>query len=277
MRPVLRRNQPRGQKQLWGVLCALGVGLFSSAASATETPGFSSLDRADSGSRVELSLSSPLYEDGPTWAGRADLYGQFTTKRGAGGYVSLPVSFVRDTDTTSGLGNLELGGLFKTGGRVPVVLRAGIVLDTAPDSFENTGANLTALFGRFTELPTITPNQKWLRLGASPMWRHRSFFFRADAGLDFPIPKENGADPLLRFNAGAGFDFGGSAGTLELSSYGTTGDPGNSDRFLHLFTLGIRRSRGQLRPYASLGVPLNDSLDFINGVFVIGLQVHVDR
>lgn len=258
---------------------ALAGGFLPRVATAAETPGFATLERADSGSRVEAALGLSFYGDeGPDWVGRADLYGQFSGRSGWGGYATVPYAFVLDDTDFTGLGNLELGGLYTTSGNVPFVLRAGIVFDTQSDDFEASFANGLASGARLTDLSTAVTNVMWLRLSVSPTWRSGRLFTRFDAGLDLPFT-ENGSgdvDTLMHFNWGLGYDFGSSAATLEFVNIGTTGEPRGSDRFIHLLSLGVRGSRGDVRPFGALSVPIDDDLGELNAVLILGMQLHID-
>lgn len=257
---------------------ALAFGFWGQVSVASETPGFARLDRADSGSRAEISVSRTLTDNPPSDAARADLYGQITSRRGAGGYASVPVSFLAGEENSSAIGNLEVGGLYKLPGRAPVVLRVGLVLNTAPDNSTNTVALQRGSLGRISEFPSITPNQRWLRLAASPMWRHRSLYFRLDAGLDIPIARNNSNSVALgRLNFGAGLNLGGVSSTLELVNLGAVADRDQPQRFVQMLSLGIRRSGGALQPYAALETPLREDPSTLNAVLVFGLQFHADR
>lgn len=263
---------------------ALASGAFGSlalpqSAAAAETPGFATLDRADSGSRLEAAFGLSFFDNDTAWVGRADLYGQFSSTSGWGGYAAVPYSFVLDESNYTGLGNLELGGLYTTSGNLPFVLHAGVVFATGSKGYEAGLANSAASAARFTDVATATRGPMWLRLAASPLWRSGSLFFRFDAGFDIPFGQEEyqTTDALMHLNLGIGYVFGKLATSLELVNLGTTGDSGATDRFTQLLSLGLRQATGDVRPFASLAVPVDESLGNFNAVLILGVQLHLDR
>lgn len=261
------------------LLTATALMAFCARAHAANTPGFATLDRADSGSRLEPSLAIAVVKDGPDGIARLDHYGQFVAKNGLGGYAALPFSIVIDENSATGVGNLELGALYSVRGKLPIVLRAGLVLDTASSSLDTRRANAGGALGRLSELPSVTSEQKWLRLGISPMWRHRAFYVRGDAGLDIPVSEGDPGRPdaLTRFNVGAGLIFSGIATTLELVTVGVLGEVNDGERFVELLTFGVRRSHGTVRPFAALTTPLDDAISPLRAVLTFGVQIHLDR
>jgi hypothetical protein len=256
------------------------AGTVSSALASPGNPGFATLDRISADSRLELALGSVLYDDGPDWVGRIDLHAQFITRGGGGGYASVPYSFVIDSDSDdlAALGNLELGGFYVSGGSLPVVLRAGLVLNTSEDGIDSL-ASLAGAFARQTDLVSVSNGQTWLRLAASPTFRTGALYVRLDAGLDVDLgDDDDSADPLIRLNLGLGLDLGGSvAATLELVNIGTTGDVNDGDdRFLQSLARGIRGLGGPWRPFLALAVPLGDSVLDAEAALIVGTQYHFD-
>lgn len=253
-----------------------------------ETPGFVTMDRADAHSFIDAGAGITFFDgDDPDFNARLDLYGQYVTPQGAGGYVSLPISFLMDDDSDiseTALGNVELGGLYvlRQSPKLDVALRGGLMLATADDDDMGQVTNLITAFGRLTDLASAFSDVTWLRLAASPLYRSGNVFLRADAGLDVAVDKPEGSDvdPLARINLGAGFTNGSIAGMAELVMLGTTGDVDeDEDRFIETLALSFRGGLGGgVQGYCALVLPLdNDITDGIDYILTLGMRIPIPR
>ncbi len=268
-------------RALTGSLSVLAVLLASATASAQPIPGFGTMDRFDEQSKFATSLSYISFDDGffeDLTVLRFDFFGQYMTPDGLGGYAMMPFNRISFMDNSeSGVGNLEIGGLYVVQGATPIVLRGGIALDTADSQTGGIG-----LFSRITDFPSDFPDTTWLRLSASPLWRTGTTFFRVDAGLDVPIDDgDSDIDPLVRLNVGGGIETGDIAIMGELVTVGTTdtGEDGEDgpdlgERFIHtLAATGRYMGGGNLQPHFTLSIPLDDDTnDVIDFVVIIGLE-----
>lgn len=252
----------------------------------TQVPGFVTIDRADGHSFVEVGGSMSFYEgEDPDFNARVDLYGQYVTPSGAGGYATLPVGFIADNDDSeTALGNLEFGGIFnlQQGAKTSIVFRGGLTLPTADDDdLSEAIVRYATLFGRLTDLTSSASDITWLRFAASPIYHEDNLFLRADGGFDVPIDKPEGStvDPLVRLNLGAGFTNGSVAVMGEFVTIGTTGDVDeNEDRFLNTLALSVRGGVGSpLEGFAALVVPIDveDTLIDVDFVLVAGVRVPI--
>ncbi len=246
----------------------------------SEWPSSITLDRGDNHSRFEIA-SSIVFFDGedPDFNNRLDFHGQYIAPSGAGGYVTLPLSYFRDEgESASAIGNLEVGGLYVAEtSQVPVTLRAGLTLPTADDDPEGVAANILTAFTRITDLVVAYPETTSLRLSASTLLQNENVYLRADAGLDIALdtPDNVEIDPLVRINFAAGIKADSLAFSAELATLGTTGDLNGgdaSDRFIHTLALGVHGRGDSLRPYLGLVVPLDEESDFIEFMVTGGVQ-----
>ncbi len=243
-------------------------------------PGFVTMDRGDRGSFADFSLGTSLFGDnGPDSALRAEVYGQYVTPSGTGGYGTLTMSYLSfNDDSETAIGNLELGGLhnLRLNPMTELVLRGGISLPTAGDSQESIITNYANIYTRLTDFVNFAPEVTTLRLAASPIHRSGNLFLRADGGLDLIVSEPEGSDtdPLVRLNLGAGFNAGTVAVMAEFIAVGTTGDVGDGeDRFIHAMTLSARTNLGAQELFGALIIPTNsdDFLD-VSLALMIGLR-----
>jgi hypothetical protein len=182
-----------------------GVGMERARAEAPQgepaAPILFTLDRytGESAVGVDLANSFDGSEADFDLALRFDLHGRYVTPDGVGGYGHLVVTRVSAEDfKNTATGSFEVGGLWAPQTSLPVVLRAGLAFATADKGLGGIVTNLVGGYvARLTDLALITPDHTWLRLGASPTIRAGSLFLRADAGIDLPITKPDGADREL--------------------------------------------------------------------------------
>jgi hypothetical protein len=223
------------------------------------------MDRANGDSFIEITGSFHRYDgDQPDFNFRTELYGQFISANGAGGYASIPFAVVSDnSESVSGIAHLEFGAIYNIVQDVNSqwVLRGGVLTNPSDDS-DTFAANLLTSNNRLADFVSVAPDSSWLRLAASRLHRSGKLFLRADGGLDLNIAAPDGADPdsIVRFNVGTGFDTGGATLALEVVTVGTTGDVNGGDRFLTNVAFSIRGGRTSgYDTFLSLVVPLDES------------------
>jgi hypothetical protein len=252
----------------------LCVGALASPASAQ----FHSMDRMRNASLGGVRADVSVYEsdtkpDGTTKGDsslylRSEVYAQHVGELlGMYGHVHLANWFPDEGDSSTVLGNVELGG-FITRRNVGnnMILRVGIVLPTAQEGDEYGKFNLRRNgWGRLTDMPTSVPAMTALRVSASPYVRGGAVFFRADFGIDMVLPSGSDLTVVPRGNLGVGYDMGLLIFTGEfVNTKNITQFLGGG--FLHAFTFSV--GHGILR--AGVTVPLRE--DYELTVFSINLE-----
>jgi hypothetical protein len=235
-------------------------------------PGFVTLDRGDARSFLDASLARSFFEGAdPDFNVRMELYYQYVTPSGTGGYVSAPFSYLSDNDESGkAFGNVEIGGLhnLELSPKTDLVFRGGVTIPTAPgieDDINDVVANLANATARITDYLTVFPETTALRLAASPVHRSGQVFVRGDGGVDIVLdsPGDDDIDPLLRINLGVGVLAGKTAVAAEFATLGTTGDVDDGeDRFLHTLAITVRHDLQSVQLFGALVLPVN--ADFLN-------------
>jgi len=215
-------------------------------------PGFMTLDRMDSQSRVGIQvgwvkIDALKLTDG--FAMRFEPYGQVLLPgRPIGFYGHLPIAHFfnfNDADTT-GVGNLELGGFFLPMNNNDIILRAGLALSTASEG-DGVQANGFTALERLTDFLLIAPNYTTGRVSVSTFQRNGDFFFRADGGFDLVIDKPaaagNAPSVFFRANVAGGLRVQEVDLTAELVNFASVNgstETGITNRFLHTLAVGVR-------------------------------------
>lgn len=248
----------------------------------TDAPTFMTMDRQDGRSLAGAQLGWTFFDDDDVDVTtlRLDLYGQFVSMSGLGGYGIVPLSFlfVDGAEDQTAIGNVEGGVLYVIpSGNVDFVLKGGITLPTADDDFDGFAANILAMFPRLTDVAHVSPETMWLRLGASPIFRSGQLVFRVDGGIDVAVSSdgEDEPDPLLRLNVGGGVDTGTFAILGELVNVGNLEDTAaeEDEEWLHTLAVSARFRSGAVEPGIAIGFPLDDEInDFVNFFISAGLQ-----
>lgn len=266
------------------VVAASGAPAFAQdAAGDLAPPTFATTDRQDGHARYGVDLGYSMLDDdlgalGPDSGIRVDVYGQHVVPVGtarAGGYASFAFSKLDADGSDTEITGFELGGIYVIpGGETDFVLHGGLVLPTAG---EDLGALITNSFagrGRTTDAATIIPETTWLRVGASPVFRSGNVFVRVDGGVDLPISSDDGIDPnpLLRFNAAAGFVTGPATLMGELVTIYDTGE--DDESLFHTVAVGARFLPDRaVQPMVSAVIPLDDSIqEAVDVVIMLGVQ-----
>ena len=207
---------------------------------------------------------------------RFEPYGQIVlSDRRFGVYGMVPIAhvFAFDDDDATGIGNLELGGFLLPLRDSRLVLRAGLTLPTASDSFADFITNLYSAYERATDFVLIAPEHTTLRLSASTLQESGSAFFRGDLGLDLVIDKPNGGeDVFMHANLAAGVRLPSVDLSVEWVNFANVDGSGNlSERMLHTLGFGLR-TRGPSQFYAGTVFPLDADLRGEIWIFSFGYQ-----
>jgi len=214
---------------------------------------------------------------------RIDLSGQYVAEQGWGLYGALPVSYLSANNTSeTAVGNLEVGGTYQVPvGQFPLLLRGGLMIDTADDNLEGVITNAINGYSRLTDLVSSGANITWLRVAASPLIRQGQLFLRGDVGFDVPLDKPDGSnvDPLIRLNIGGGIQTGQLTVAGELVTLGTTGDVADGeDRFVSTAAATVGFDAGTVQPFGALIVPIDSQInDIVNFYLMAGLRVPLGR
>jgi hypothetical protein len=275
-----------------GALVAL-----AGVARAAPRKSFVTLDRQDDATRVGVSYGHDVYDADRLSGHRIELYAQIASE-GTGAYARLSLSSVSvDLDrnfgdefeegggssSASGNSGIEIGtfGVWKNDG-YDVVLRGGLVLPTADDSFDGASANVLTAFERLTDFADDAPNALGLRPSLSVITGDVAFL-RLDLGLDLLVDVSSDDDQLhlddnevfARVNAGAGVHGGGFAATLELANLANLSADGDwSDKALHTLAFSVGYEGAVLQPSVALVLPLDDDVkDFLDYVIAGGVQI----
>jgi len=280
------------------LMVAILLALPAVAGAQAHTPGFATIDRFDDQIKADFAVSMIGYDaaflgdiDQETF--RFDLFGQYVTPSGYGGYAMIAGSYasisgevlgVELSDSGWGASNIELGALYVLrSASFDTLLRGGLTLPTATenDADDEIDANQWATLSRPTDAMMHPADTSVLRVSASPLVHHGTAFFRIDAGLDVPIDDgaEGGAEGLhttVRINLGAGVESGRVALMGALVNLATTDDDlqDGQDRFLHFLGVGARYlGANGLQPSLALQLPLDDDFDEIaDYVLLFGVQ-----
>ena len=230
-----------------------------------ELPAFLTLDRtgmtAHAGIQVGFSKldEASLSDDG--FFTRFNPYGQYMfPNRQVGIYGQIPIShafaFGGAADTT-GIGNLEMGGIYLPLGDSRLILRGGLALPTGSslDNIEDVITNTITAYERITDYVLIAPEYTTLRLSASTIRQMDMFFLRVDGGFDLvfsrPAATEDAPSAFFRANVAGGIRTTDVDFTLELANIAALNGEdvdGITERFIHTAAIGAR-TRGENQFY----------------------------
>jgi hypothetical protein len=260
----------------------------AAVAGASDTaPGFTNINSASDGSKVEASLDVlvPIGDnDDEGVLTRTNLLGQFVTPGGAGGYVAIHATKLvgqeGDEDFAS-LGNLELGGLFhkQIDAATALGFRFGAILPTRTgDDFTPFVDGIYTQVARPGEIATAVSDAVWLRANVTPTFRQGIFFARADLGMDLPVTERDqlGVDGIAHLNLGAGIQQGAVSVTGELQTAYAMGvekiEDREPERFVHTAGASVRYQSGKVAPFAAVSTPVDDDFRGDLMTFTIGLS-----
>lgn len=198
--------------------------------------------------------------------------GQYMAPGGFGGYGRIGYTSV---DDTSGLNNLELGGLYRIdSGPTSVAFRGGLVLPTGPSSDDADDALVPAvgaIVRRPSDLMLGAIESTVLRLSAAPTYRSGNLVARADVGLDMFVDSDSDGGPFYHLDLAAGFVQDRFAGTVEFTTLGST-DSDEDGRY-HMIALGGQYDLGSLQVKATVGRPFYSGEDVEFDITTIALGV----
>jgi hypothetical protein len=214
---------------------ALGITSAPAFADGPETkPGFAGMDNTGDGSKLNLdgAVIVPTHGRGDLLF-RSSLLGQYVAPDGVGGYMGISAFDHQgngDRESGSGIGNLELGGLYHRAlsSDVDLGVRVGFILPTASD---NSAIVWPA------DVATAIAGPTWLRLGLSPTFHDGPVFARIDFGVDVPLSDRDQLDPLEHFNVGIGIGSHGVSATAELQTIFAIGGFGSLENAALSFAL----------------------------------------
>lgn len=262
--PRLRRAFLASTLLLTGVATAAAD---DAAAPAAAPVRFTTLapDGARSEINAEFSVTVPDADaaDDNLYGGHLDA--QLVSAQGAGGYARMGVASLDDVQA---LTNLELGGLYRIDQRTSAVtLRAGLIVPTGPDSSDGFDA-LVPIIGQLVRRPSdlvlAAVDATLLRLSASPTYHDGSLFARADVGVDVFVDSSgrDNPDPIYHVDLAAGIQQGRGAGTVELTTVGST-DSDDEERY-HALALGGQYDLGGVTANAALVLPFTSNGDDVD-------------
>lgn len=242
---------------------------------------FVTLDRQDRHSFAGLEATFFSIGNSDNDAFRFDFHGQFMDpSQKFGGYLTLPATIITGDNGTSGLGDLEVGGIYALPRQDPgfdLIFHAGITLPTGSRGDGGLG-NLVGSFGRITDFYDAIPRGVSLRFGGSPVWHRGQLIARADVGLDVNLSNDDAntnADTFVRLNFGIGADLHSVSLMGEFTNIYDTNDNGG---WIDTAAFAVRfKGAGKLRPYVALVLPLDDDASGVLDVaFTVGVDSRID-
>jgi hypothetical protein len=264
--------------------------LIASAATAAaqRAPDTATLDRGDGITKLGFDLGLTFLDDDSLYDGalRVEPYGQYVTDSGFGFFGALPITvsfgdeendpLLGDPDQdTVAIGNLDLGLLYVLHGpTLSWVFRGGVAAPTASDDLDGFLTNAAGVYPRLTDVALIHPDATYIRLGVSPLVHANKFFMRGDIGFDLGIDDDdNEGEELLRLNLAVGYDVGLVALSAELVNVGEVADDNDGDEdWIHTLAFAARFMTEKLEPFLAIGLPLDDSRDFVDLFLSAGIQ-----
>ena len=189
---------------------------------------------------------------------------QYVTPGGLGGYVSLPFGYLSQGDESfSGLGNLELGGLYVIRNpELDFFLRGGLAIDTASDE-GILSAPLSALLPRPTDAFSTGLASTWLRAHGGLRSTRGAVAFGAEGGVDLIVDGDgdDGDNGLLVLAGSIGIVQPGFSISGGLSFVQLLGDDQGDDNFLAFNGVFDFAVSPKAKLFVALGVNLEDEFD----------------
>ena len=229
------------------------------------SPGYFLMDNVHGFSMASADVGFTSFEGDATGL-RLDLHGQVVTPAGFGGYGTVPLLFASvdtggESETDTGIGNFELGGLYVLRQpMVDIILRGGVALPSARGSLDPTGdlAYFANVFTDLTDMVLVIPETTTLRFSASADGGTGQFYYRGDIGVDIVVdsPGDN-PDPFYHINFAAGLNLGSAAAGIEFVTVDSTESGSDS---ISALALGGRYLAGTVRPAFAIGFPIDDDI-----------------
>lgn len=232
---------------------------------------FTTLGPDGQGSHVSLQLALQAIDGADEMIKRVDVGGQFMGRGNAGGYAALSLATIDEAGTIS---DLEVGGVYLIhSGNTDTALRAGLVLPTSSDDFDDAIVGIAStVLARPSDWVTSLPQTTSVRLAVAPTFRSGQVALRGDFGLDVPVATSEDGDvpePVYHLDVGIGYDGGAFGATAELQTVGST--DADADGTLHVLALGFQGKRGQVRPFGTFSLPFASDDESLDGNYnVIG-------
>lgn len=220
-----------------------------------------------------------------------DLYGQYIWPQGYGAYVSLPYYYASGGEddgmgggfgSQQGLGNIEVGGLYKMpAGSSEVLLRGGLSLDSAGqvDSLFSAIAHSTP---RMYDTYTTGFLHHWLRAEGSLRHSEGNLRLAASVGADVPFGGDDeefdiNVDAIGKLAVSVGFEdpggIGFAVGFVMLQGLGSDNPDDDDNNVSGLNATLSFPASPTMKIYGSFGLPdLENNIDTFD-VFAIGAGV----
>lgn len=263
-------------------------------------PAFVTMDRQDATSRIGIEGTAEILNNTPgtsASAGRLDIHGQYVSDSGLGGYLDLPLSFMSasvgpNSDSFTGLGDLELGALYAMKLHLPVnglgaVFHVGLALPTGSTGGGDVIANLAGDTARITDLVLAYPEGTSLRMAASPTFTSQWVFARVDLGVDVNFASKadgmnNVTHNLFRLNAALGVKYGPvsaafeSTNTYDIPNGGDNSNAPYGSNWINTAALSFRYRARTFEPYFALVFPFDhDAHQILDVAFTFGLELRL--
>ncbi len=195
---------------------------------------------------------------------RFEPYGQYVLpNKMVGFYGHVPVAHVFDSNGSdaTGMGNIGLGAFALPLHNSELILRAGLLLPSAPGSGDGVLTNILSAYERMTDFLMVAPNYTTFRLSVSTVQENDVAFFRGDLGFDLAIDKPStGRGVFVRGNLAIGAHAPGVDLSAELVNIGYLDGSGSlSQRFMHTAAVALH-TRGADQFFAGMVFPLDDSI-----------------
>jgi hypothetical protein len=264
-------------------VAALLLPIGAHAQSEGTAAPFVTTDRFERYNHVGVDLGIVTVENLDGQLYRLELNGHYVAPSGFGGYATaflslsnLDETFFFQTDE-SGLGNIDLGGLYMlpqgTTGSFDTGFRLGVVLPLASD--EDADVHFIGMATRVTDLPVaVGGDTSWIRGSAFTTWTRGRLFARGDLGVDIVLGTDIDPrpDPFIRLNLALGGHVESVALTGELATLFNT-DSSLDEQFLHNFAVSARYTGSAIQPHLAFVVLLDDSTsDLIDLAAIIGAR-----
>jgi hypothetical protein len=245
-------------------------------------PGFVVIDPIDASSEADFSVSYVKINDKDApllLRAVADIRVVDPASR-VGAYARVPFALARESrngmsDTTTDIGNLEIGGIYAPRIDQPglgLILHAGITLPVGQTG-EASAVGTIASFLALQDLDNSLPRATTLKLGVSPRFRSGQVFARFDLGLDWNLDARGiTGGELVHFNAGLGLDLGPAAVMLESQNVAEFSH-GNSG-VLDAIAVSTRLTTSNVSPYLAVALPIDHDISaFVDVAVTLGVEI----
>lgn len=256
-------------------LLTAGTALAEPSSVQTVLPNiFSTAD----GATIDIRLDyTNVQDDNDPTIFALNLHGQYITPGGLGGYVSIPYGYAEEdavfgNRSVSGIGNLELGGLYviRNSPEMDLYLRGGLSLDTAD---QDGGEEFVVPIANVAPRPA-----DWFTTGFGTEWARAHFGLRSkgpvtfggSAGIDLPFDSDDFG--LLVLSGSLGIVQQGFAISGGLTLLQAVGDDADDDDNIVSFNATVDFDIGpKAKLFGALGANLEEEFD----AFSLGFGVRL--